>query len=266
MPSKCVFNEIRGNCGYHLLFSVYRRCRRSMALKKQGLVMAMGATILVMISCRHELPGINDPGSGPADPPVSTNCSQDSVYFQQQVLPLFISNCAQGGCHDAVSHTEGMVLTSYASIMNAGVRKGNPSESKVYKVIIETNVNDRMPPPPHAPLSKEQIELINKWITQGAPNNSCVSATCDSSVVTYTASIQPVITTKCRGCHSGSTPGGGYDFTNYTGLKKSVDNGRLWGSVNFVSGFSGMPKGGSKLSTCELARIKKWIDSGAPNN
>lgn len=43
-------------------------------------------------------------------------------------------------------------------------------------------------------------------------------------------------------------------------------NGKLYGSVSFTSGYSPMPKGGSKMSTCQLLIIKRWIDAGSPNN
>jgi cytochrome c5 len=150
--------------------------------------------------------------------------------------------------------------------MSAGIRPGYPGSSKIYKVITTTNTGDRMPEPPRNPLSQDQINLINTWITQGAKNNSCVNASCDTANVTYSVSIKPIITNKCQGCHSSSSPGGGYDFTSYDGVKARVNDGKLWGSVNYVAGYSAMPKNGIKLSTCELAKIKKWIDAGAPNN
>lgn len=268
MPLKSVSKKIRSFCGYISLPGVYQCCK-TIALKNFVWIVMSVSVIVFAISCKHQIPGITDAGGGPGGdtpPPASSICSSDSVYFQQQVLPIFVSNCAMSGCHDNISHEEGLVLTSYNGIMRGGVRAGNPGGSKIYKLIIETNPGDRMPPPPRNPLSPDQISLINKWITQGAKNNSCVNATCDTANVTYTLSIKPIITTKCQGCHSSSSPGGGYDLSTYTGVKARVSDGRLWGSVNFVTGYSAMPKNGTKLSTCELAKIKKWIDAGAPNN
>jgi hypothetical protein len=43
-------------------------------------------------------------------------------------------------------------------------------------------------------------------------------------------------------------------------------NGKLYGSISHASGYSAMPKGTSKMTACQLATIKKWIDSGSPNN
>jgi len=230
------------------------------------------SVIVSAISCKHEIPGITDspgsglPGSQANTPPAASTCSADTVYFQQQVLPVFISNCAMSGCHDDASHKDGIILTSYSGIMAGGIRAGNPGKSKIYKVISTTKPDDRMPQPPRNPLSQEQISLISKWIGQGAKNNSCVNASCDTSNSTYSASIKYIISDKCLGCHSGSPPAGGYDFSTYAGVKARVNDGKLWGAVNHVPGYSAMPKNGPRLSACELAKIKIWIDTGAPNN
>ena len=119
------------------------------------------SAILFAISCKHEVPVGNDPGGTPGNgsgngngngsgnnPPVCT-CSPDTVYFQQQVLPIFISNCSLSGCHDAASHQDGVVLTNYQSIMNTGeIEPGDPNDSEVYEKITENDNDDRMPPPP----------------------------------------------------------------------------------------------------------------------
>lgn len=232
--------------------------------RNKALFLALSTGIIaVALSCKHYIPVENgSPGSSADNPPATNTCSADTVYFQQQVLPIFISNCAMSGCHDAASHKEGINLTSYSSIMAGGIRAGNPGSSKLYQVIIDGS----MPQRPYNKLSQDQINLLNKWITQGAKNNSCVDAACDTANVTFAVSIKPIITNKCQGCHSSSSAGGGYDLSTYAGIKTVVDNGKLWGSVNFLSGYSAMPKGGTKLSTCELAKIKKWMNAGAPNN
>jgi uncharacterized membrane protein len=221
------------------------------------------ASIVFAVSCKHYIFVENaSPGSGPDNPPATSTCSADTVYFQQQVLPIFISNCAMSSCHDAASHKEGVTVNSYSAIMAGGIRAGNPGSSKLYRVITDGS----MPPRPYNKLTQEQINTLNKWIAQGAKNNSCIDAACDTANVIFTTSIKPIITNKCLGCHSSSSAGGGYDLSTYAGIKTVVNNGKLWGSVNFLGGYSAMPKGGTKLSTCELARIRKWIDAGAPNN
>lgn len=236
-------------------------------MKKLLILSSTGLAGLVFIlSCKHRIPGADDLIS---DVPITTtSCSSDTAYFQQQVLPVFVSNCSMSGCHDAASHEGEIILTSYSHIMATGdIQPGNPDNSKVYEKIVEPNANDRMPPLPHNALNQQQIDIIRKWILQGARNNSCQSLSCDTlTAVTYTTTIRTLISGKCQGCHSSSAPGGGYDLSTYAGVKSRVDDGRLWGSVNHVPGYSAMPKNGNKLSACEISQIKKWIDAGAPNN
>ena len=60
--------------------------------------------------------------------------------------------------------------------------------------------------------------------------------------------------------------GGGILMGNYAADKAMAVNGKLYGSVSYASGYSPMPKGANKMTNCQLALVKKWIDSGPPNN
>lgn len=208
---------------------------------------------LFLIGCRHE---ILPPYGGAT---VSETCSPDSVYFVNDVQPLLNSNCAMSGCHDNASHKEGVRMTDYANIMEE-VRAGSASNSKLYRVIADGS----MPPRPMNPFTTAQKALIQKWINQGAKNNMCMSR-CDSNSFTYAAAIKPLIDTKCVGCH-GSGNSTGVDLSTYTGTRTVALNGRLYGSIAQLTGFSPMPKNSSKLSTCEIRQVQRWIQAGAPNN
>src|SRR5689334_22148052 len=94
--------------------------------------------IMFLFSCKHEsvspATANNDNTNGGNGNGTDTTtypeiaCDPDSVYFINTVLPLFISNCAKSGCHDAASHEEGIILDSYASILASGeIVPGNPS-------------------------------------------------------------------------------------------------------------------------------------------
>lgn len=89
---------------------------------------------------------------------------------------------------------------------------------------------------------------------------------CDTTAVTYAGTIAPIMSANCNSCHSGSSASAGIVTSNYTSLKVIASNGTLVHSVNWDSGLSPMPKGGSKLPTCDLAKIKKWVNLGAQNN
>jgi hypothetical protein len=74
------------------------------------------------------------------------------------------------------------------------------------------------------------------------------------------------MTANCNVCHSAATPSGNVITDNYTSLSIVALNGKLWGCVNWEAGYKPMPNLGSKLSPCNLGKIKNWISQGAPNN
>ena len=241
------------------------------------LLVVLGTAV---VSCRHELilpegpdEVITDPQDTIPDPPVDTAdysgtpCSPDTVYFQNQVLPLIISACAKSGCHDAITHEEDLNLTSYAGVMSDGIVKPfNPANSKLYKVLIDTDPGDRMPPPPDAPLSADQKALIYKWIQQGALNNECNEnyGGCDTTGVTYANFIAPLMANKCQGCHSGAGASGNIRLTTYDEVRTYGQNGRLLGSIVWQTGYQKMPDGGAQLSVCFQDKVRAWINAGMP--
>lgn len=89
---------------------------------------------------------------------------------------------------------------------------------------------------------------------------------CDTTAVTYTATIQPILNQSCLSCHSAASAQGNVVLEGYNLLKVYVDDGSFLGAVSHGSGYSPMPKGGNKLSDCKILQIQTWIASGAPNN
>ncbi len=89
---------------------------------------------------------------------------------------------------------------------------------------------------------------------------------CDTSNVGYQATIVPLMKSNCNACHNSSAPSAGIATDNYQGVKTIALNGKLYGSIAHLSGYSPMPKGGNKLSECDIKRVKIWIDMGAPEN
>jgi hypothetical protein len=98
----------------------------------------------------------------------------DTVFYSH-VQPIFggptnAGSCASSNCHDAASPERGLNMTTYATIM-AGSNSGpvvvpdSSSQSELYKRITGVST-PRMPV--GGSLSASQIELIRKWIDDGA--------------------------------------------------------------------------------------------------
>jgi uncharacterized membrane protein len=228
----------------------------------------IASTLLLPYSCKHDPDPfvINDPVDTTGNN-TGTQCSPDTVYFVQQVLPIFQSSCAKSGCHDAGTAEEGIILDSYANIIaTGGIKVNDPTSSKIYEAMTEDDSEDRMPPPPAAPMTSAQLTLISKWISQGAKNNSCLESGCDTTNVKYSTHIKPLIQNSCQGCHSGASPGGGIELATYAGVKAIADNGQFIGAISHLTGYSAMPKNGNKLSDCQIKMVNIWINQGAPEN
>lgn len=89
---------------------------------------------------------------------------------------------------------------------------------------------------------------------------------CGTVTVSYANDIAPLIQNNCLTCHSAAANMGSVTLEGYTNAKTYAGNGKLYGVVSHSPGYSPMPKGGTKLSDCSIAIIKRWIDDGAPNN
>jgi hypothetical protein len=215
----------------------------------------VGYTILLWLySCTHD-PFVPDPN----------NPTGAKLCFETTVLPLFTSNCALAGCHSATSANDGYVLDSYANIIKKGIKPGSAAQSKIYEMLFKSG-SDRMPPAPHPGLTAAQKSTIGQWINEGALHTqNCAANTCDTSAVSYSKSVAPILLANCVGCHNSVLAGAGYNLSGYAGVKEVVNFGRLLGTINYQPGFVGMPQGG-RLTPCEIAIITKWVKAGAPNN
>lgn len=104
---------------------------------------------------------------------------------------------------------------------------------------------------------------------------------CAAEQLSYKEDVAPILLGRCLSCH---TPGGqgtqasGLDLSTYAGLMKgtkfgpmvvpgSPDTSNLMLLLDWrVSPELRMPHGKKKLSTCDRAAIRGWIQQGAKDN
>ncbi len=96
-------------------------------------------------------------------------------------------------------------------------------------------------------------------------NEEYLYGTCDTSNVTFSKDIKPIIDANCINCHSA----GAIDLTNYNGVKAKVLDSTLYKSISYsysgANSSKNMPSSG-KLDDCSISKVKAWIDGGALNN
>jgi dipeptidyl aminopeptidase/acylaminoacyl peptidase len=113
------------------------------------------------------------------------------VSYFRDIRPIFNSNC--NACHKPEKNKGELDMTSFASLMKGGkhgpaVAPGAPDKSKLVEMI---SGSDPDMPKDADPLRKEQISLIEKWITQGAKDDTPAAGT--SVVRTPVYAAPPVI-------------------------------------------------------------------------
>ena len=218
-------------------------------MKKLLILMCL---LIVWTACKHERP------------PATTG----SVCFSTEILPVFVSNCAKSGCHDA-SAAEGVRLDSYEAILQSddAIVPFNTGKSEVIEAILDNDPDKMMPPPGHNPLSQSQIDRIIAWVKEGAPNTTnCGNSGCDSTQFTYQLHVKPIIDGQCLGCHSGNTPSGNLNLSTHAALAGIALSGTLAGVIDHANGFTAMPPTPQPIDPCLRAVLKNWAAAGAPDN
>jgi hypothetical protein len=96
---------------------------------------------------------------------------QKPVSFLNDIAPILKENCF--ACHDGKKRKGKLDMTSYASFRKGGinddpVEPGHPEESRILYLLRGVG-KERMPPPEAGDaLPKEKIDLITRWIKEGA--------------------------------------------------------------------------------------------------
>lgn len=195
------------------------------------------------------------------------NCDEGVIYFEKDLLPVIVSNCATAGCHAEKDPEKGIRLNTIANILKS-VEPGNPEGSDLYKDlagVIPANDKDAMPPPPLNPLTNDVIKDIYDWIKGGAQLYVC-DVDCIVESTNYSKDVSGMMTKYCVGCHNQGNASGSVILTDYDSVKKYADNGQLMGTIKHENGYSIMPPDGNKVESCDILKLQDWIDSGALDN
>ena len=110
----------------------------------------LSLVLILLTACYYDNVEELYPGGGP--------CDVSNVTYTLDIQPMIDTNCAISGCH--VAGTGRVNLTTYTGLKNI-VDDGR----LVTRVIVQKDM------PPSQPLSKCQMDKIQAWIDQGAPEN-----------------------------------------------------------------------------------------------
>ncbi len=90
-----------------------------------------------------------------------------NVDFAHDVVPIVRVHCAQ--CHTDGTYKGSFSLdTRAAMIESETVVPGKPEASDLLARVTSHDPEERMPPPEKKPLSAREVELLRRWIAEGA--------------------------------------------------------------------------------------------------
>lgn len=94
-----------------------------------------------------------------------------AVDFEKEIFPIFVARCLE--CHDTATLKGGVGLETFyhahlpTDAGEAIFTPGDPGKSALLHVVAETDPEKRMPPKGD-PLSSGEIDLLKRWIKEGA--------------------------------------------------------------------------------------------------
>ena len=95
------------------------------------------------------------------------------------------------------------------------------------------------------------------------------ASTCDTSNIRYSVEIVGIMQANCYVCHAtavANSLGGGNKYDSYNNIRPNVASGLLLNCIMQNPGYDAMPKGGPRISNCDIAKFRTWIRNGYPNN
>ena len=105
--------------------------------------------------------------------------SGEKISYYRQVRPLLQANCQ--GCHQPAKPKGGYVMTDFKKLLAGGetegaaITPGQPAHSSLLKMVVPKDGEIRMPKG-KAPLAEWEVALLNKWVAQGAVDDTPADA------------------------------------------------------------------------------------------
>jgi hypothetical protein len=218
-----------------------------------------------------------------------------AASFTKQVAPILVAKCAT--CH--IQRSRGQFnMGSYVSLSRGSqngpvIEAGSPQGSRIVE-LLETG---DMPRGAGAKVTADELALISAWIAAGAkfdgpdsaaplvsfanappaaapvaPKLPVVAAT-GKEAVQFARDVAPTLLANCIGCHGEQDPRNNLSMATFNRLLQGGDSGVVLVPgkaadsllVKKLRGTDGarMPLEKPPLGDDTIARIEKWIDTGA---
>jgi hypothetical protein len=169
-----------------------------MGLTTKSVIICAFVTLLSCIGYLHPRAQQTKPKDGKQE-------QTERVSYNQQIAPILALNCS--GCHSKGEAWWGVSVSSYQDLMNSVGRDSHrkvitprDSQNSVLVQRIEGSEHGTRMPFNQQPLSPKEIQLIKKWIDQGAKLDEGEPALehYDITIPEVAVDISKTITVACR--------------------------------------------------------------------
>ena len=91
-----------------------------------------------------------------------------------------------------------------------------------------------------------------------------LNSSCDTTNVTYSGSIEPILNNNCYSCHSDANAAFGGNVHLQAASDVISMSSRIAVAIKRTGAFPMPPSG--KLSSCAITQFDIWVKKGTPNN
>jgi WD40 repeat protein/mono/diheme cytochrome c family protein len=192
--------------------------------------------------------------------PLAASAQEKPVSYFKDVRPIFVSSC--NACHKPEKTKGELDMTAHANLLKggkhgAGVVPGDPKKSKLVEMI--SGPEPEMPDDGD-PLKPEQVRLIERWVREGAIDDTPKAGTLKVETPKYLA--PPVVTTMAFSPDGSMLAVNGYHEVVLHKADGSGIVGRLIGEVPRVESLA-FNADGSRLAVAggapaEFGQVQVW--------
>jgi Protein of unknown function (DUF1553)/Protein of unknown function (DUF1549)/Planctomycete cytochrome C len=219
--------------------------------------------------------------SAQAPTPAAQSAPASQVTFARDIQPILEKSC--WSCHSADLKLADLDLSTREAALKGGEHgaalvPGSAEKSKIYRMA--AGLDDPKMPMEGEALKPAELTALKTWIDQGAVWDAPAAASSPAPAANQPATqsvfardIRPIMERTCWNCHGATGQASKLDLRTREGALRggahgpAVIPGNAEGSrlYRFVAGLEAitMPFELPRLTTTEVAAVKKWIDDGA---
>ena len=132
--------------------------------------MTVARVVVFAVAC--SISGVSSAADKSAE---ESSAAKAAVSFARDVEPILRRNCF--GCHQGAKQLGSYLMTDFDAMLDGGetgepaIVAGKPKDSYLVDQITPVDGRAEMPKAPAKPLKPEEIEIITRWIAEGATND-----------------------------------------------------------------------------------------------